>query len=308
MKQIEILGMGIFAPRFVRTNEQMKAFVDTSDEWITSRTGIKKRHVQLNKSVLEMANQAGLQAIENSRIDKNKIRVVIVCTFTSEYRTPSIASLVQRDLGLNENVITFDLNAACSGFVYGLVTASSLLNKGDYALVIGSEAISSVLDMTDRNTCVLFGDGAGAAIISNGETQSAYVAGCIGDDTTLVCKYKGYLQMEGKQVFKFAVKSMEKTLETLLIENKATLDQLDYIVAHQANARIIASVQKKMSISDEKMFMNLEEYGNTSAASIPLALGSMEGLKNGMKIALIGFGSGLTYGGVIVEWRGEKCA
>lgn len=305
MQKMTILGTGSFVPEHILSNTDMEQFVETSDEWIRSRTGIVHRHFQDNGSVLEMATKAGQKAIENSGISKDQIGVVIVATFTSEYATPSIASLLQRSLELPNNIISFDLNAACSGFIYALMTGAGLLSEGKYALIVGAEAVSSVLDMQDRNTCVLFGDGAGACVIKKGEKPFYQVAGCQGDDEVLVAKRNDYLHMEGRQVFKFAVKTLERTLNDLLEQSGLGIDDLDYVISHQANYRIIKHVYEKMKIPAEKFYMNLQEFGNTSAASIPLALAEMDQkglLQDGMKIAMIGFGSGLTYGGVLLEW------
>lgn len=305
MQEMTILGTGSFVPEHILTNDDMTQYVDTSDEWIRTRTGIVNRHFQDNGSVLEMSVAASRQAIERSGIAKDQIGAVIVATFTSEYATPSIASLLQRELDLPANIISFDLNAACSGFIYALMAGAALLTEGRYALIVGAEAVSSVLDMSDRNTCVLFGDGAGACVIGKGHKALYQVAGCQGDDEVLVAKRNDYLHMEGRQVFKFAVKTLERTLNDLVEQAGLSVEELDYVISHQANYRIIKHVYEKMKIPAEKFYMNLQEFGNTSAASIPLALAEMDQkglLQNGMKIAMIGFGSGLTYGGVLLEW------
>ena len=233
---------------------------------------------------------------------------------TPDYFTPSNACLIQERLGLNgQEMMCFDLNAACSGFVYALTVAQSLLqNLGDkYALVIGSEEISKIIDFNDRNTCVLFGDGAGALIVSNGEGIFASYSNSAGNLDALKApaiskiSENHYLTMAGQDVFKFAVRVIPESITAVLEKSNLTLDDIAYVVCHQANYRIIKNVYKKMKSSEDKFYMNLQEYGNTSAASIPLALAEMNEkgmLKSGDKIICVGFGGGLTWGAILMEW------
>lgn len=312
MNGLKILSTGYYAPQRVLDNFNLEKMVETSDEWIVSRTGIKKRHISENESCVDLGYQAALKAIE--KVDKSKISLIICATMTPDYFTPSNACLIQERLGLNsQEVMCFDLNAACSGFVYALTVAQSLLqNLGDkYALVIGCEEISKIIDFNDRNTRVLFGDGAGALVISNGEGIFASYSNAAGNLDALKApavnriSENHYLTMAGQEVFKFAIKVIPESINAVLQKANLTLDDIDYVVCHQANYRIIKNVYKKMKSSEEKFYMNLQEYGNTSAASIPLALGEMDEkglLKPGNKIICVGFGGGLTWGAVLMEW------
>lgn len=312
MNGLKILSTGYYAPQQVLDNFDFEKMVETSDEWIVSRTGIKRRHITENESCVDLGYQAALKAIE--KIDKNKIGLIICATMTPDYFTPSNACLIQERLGLNgQEMMCFDLNAACSGFVYALTVAQSLLqNLGDkYALVIGSEEISKIIDFNDRNTCVLFGDGAGALIVSNGEGIFASYSNSAGNLDALKApaiskiSENHYLTMAGQDVFKFAVRVIPESITAVLEKSNLTLDDIAYVVCHQANYRIIKNVYKKMKSSEDKFYMNLQEYGNTSAASIPLALAEMNEkgmLKSGDKIICVGFGGGLTWGAILMEW------
>ena len=312
MNGLKVLSTGYYAPQKVLDNFDLEQMVETSDEWIVSRTGIKKRHIVENESCMDLGYQAALKAIE--KIDKNKIGLIICATMTPDYFTPSMACLIQERLGLNEQeVMCFDLNAACSGFVYALTVAHSLLQSLDdkYALIIGSEEISKIIDFTDRNTCVLFGDGAGAIVVSKGTGIFASYCNSSGNLEALKApainknENNHYLTMAGQDVFKFAVKVIPESIDAVLEKTSLTLDDIKYVVCHQANYRIIRNVYKKMKSTEEKFYMNLQEYGNTSAASIPLALGEMneKGMLNpGDKIICVGFGGGLTWGATLIEW------
>ena len=312
MSGLKVLSTGYYAPQKVLDNFDLEQMVETSDEWIVSRTGIKKRHIVENESCMDLGYQAALKAIE--KIDKNKIGLIICATMTPDYFTPSMACLIQERLGLNEQeVMCFDLNAACSGFVYALTVAHSLLQSLDdkYALIIGSEEISKIIDFTDRNTCVLFGDGAGAIVVSKGTGIFASYCNSSGNLEALKApainknENNHYLTMAGQDVFKFAVKVIPESIDAVLEKTSLTLDDIKYVVCHQANYRIIRNVYKKMKSTEEKFYMNLQEYGNTSAASIPLALGEMneKGMLNpGDKIICVGFGGGLTWGATLIEW------
>ena len=312
MNGLKILSTGYYAPARVLDNFDFEKMVETSDEWIVSRTGIKRRHIAENESCVDLGYQAALKAIE--KVDKSKIGIIICATITPDYFTPSTACLIQEKLGLNEQeVMCFDLSAACSGFVYALTVAQALLEKLDdkYALVIGSEEISKIMDFNDRNTCVLFGDGAGALVVSKGPGIFASYSNSAGNLEALKApaiskeSRNHYLTMAGNGVFKFAVKVIPESINAILEKTNLTLDEIDYVVCHQANYRIIKNVYKKMNSSEDKFYMNLQEYGNTSAASIPLALGEMDEkglLKPGDKIICVGFGGGLTWGATLMEW------
>jgi 3-oxoacyl-[acyl-carrier-protein] synthase-3 len=315
---IKIAGTGSYLPEFELTNELLETIVETNDEWITSRTGIKSRRTADGETNLFMSTASCKSAIENAGIDKKDIAAVICATFTNDYYTPSVACLLQRDLGLNEGTLAFDLNAACSGFLYGMHTAYSLLrNTPDkYALVVGTDLVSNVLDYTDRSTCILFGDGSGAAVIGLDKDSPYYFTpGSIGNDTSLYCpsnvtpnnpfrknKRKSsapFIFMEGSEVFKFAVESIKKCISQTLAAAGVAIGEIDHFVLHQANGRIIATAAKRLGAPIEKFFMNIGKYGNTSAASIPIALAEMN--QNGMfrrgdKVVACAFGGGLTYG------------
>lgn len=308
MEGIQILSTGHYAPEKIMTNQDFEKIVETSDEWITSRTGIKQRHISESQNTSDLAVEAAKRALVG--IDSSKIRYIVVATFTPDCFTPSVACLVAEKLGLGPEVMAFDLNAACSGFIYSLKVVNGLLKDDELALVIGSEVISKVTDFTDRNTCILFGDGAGAAVIAKSENKTYDYMGTRGCYDVLYCNGRtfngveeGYLYMNGKEVFKFATDAIEKSVKHILEDASLTHDDIDWIVCHQANERIIKHVSKKMKISLDKFYMNLQNYGNTSAASIPLALAEMneEGLlKKGDKVIICGFGAGLTWGAMLL--------
>ncbi len=308
MKGLKIVSTGSSHPENAVSNYKLSETVDTSDEWIATRTGIRQRYFSEGETNADLASDAAKQALERAGISADEIGVCIVATFTPDNATPSVACMVQQKLGLSKDTLCFDLNAACSGFIYALNVARGLLMQGGkkYALVIGSEVISRVLDFADRSTCVLFGDGAGAAVVTLSEDSVyEFTGGADGNQEILNCPTSGGLQMDGREVFKFAVGIIPECIDTLLDKSGLTLDDIDYVVCHQANERIISHVVKKLKAPSEKFFMNLQKYGNTSAASIPLALDEMscEGLfKEGMKIICVGFGAGLTWGGILLEW------
>ncbi len=312
MKGIKILAMGHYAPESVMTNDDLSKIVDTSDEWITSRTGIRSRHISKDQNTSDLAYLAAKNALDKVDIDVNKIRYLIVATFTPDDYTPSTACIVQEKLGLKDvQMMAFDLNAACSGFIYSLTIISQMLKKDEYALVIGSEVISKVTDWKDRSTCVLFGDGAGAMLVEASDKPFYSYVNASGERETLNCPGRslkentgGYLYMDGKAVFKFAVNAIPEAIDELLKQSPYELGDIDYFVCHQANYRIISHVYKKLKLDPDKFFMNLDHYGNTSAASIPIALSEMNDqglLKPGQKIICVGFGAGLTWGGILLE-------
>lgn len=309
-KGLRIVGTGHYAPDNVVTNDDLSKIVETNDEWITSRTGIKRRHHVTTEKNQDLAIAAAKMAIENAGIDKSDIGVCICATVRADNLTPSMACMVQKLLELPNDIPCFDLNAACSGFMYGLQVARGMLLQSDkkYGLVIGSETLSKILDMTDRGTCILFGDGAGAAIVELSNNAYYSVLGSKGDDVVLQCPNEQgdrYVTMLGSDVFKFAVTTVPKTIFQLLDKAGVTADDIDLFVCHQANMRIIESVAKKCKQSLDKFFVNLDEYGNTSSASIPIALSELNQkgiLKPGMKIICVGFGGGLTWGGAYMEW------
>lgn len=319
-----IVDTGMYVPDKILTNDDLEKMVDTSDEWIYSRTGIKERRISsFATSVL------GLKAVNDllTKIDKNPLDIdlIVFCTISPDNNTPSCSCLVQKHIGA-KNATAFDINAACTGFIYGLVLADSLIKTGKYknAIVIGSEVLSKLINWKDRNTCVLFGDGAGAVFIeatsdtntgiidtytrSIGEKSDSLMSRSIPVSNFMVENTEEiypYIEMDGREVFKFAVSSIVESIEKLLKDNKLSIDDIKCIVPHQANIRIIEAAAQKLKISVEKFFTNLHKYGNTSAASIPIALDEVNrfgNCKKGDLVILVGFGGGLTYGSILVRW------
>lgn len=310
MSGLKIISTGYYAPSKVMTNHDFEKIVDTSDQWIIERTGISNRHFVETEDTVELGYLAANDAIKKGNIDKTKIGLIVVATMSPDHFTPSTACLIQEKLGLNDvEVMPFDISAACSGFVYALTVTNALLQTMDckYALVIGCEALSKLIDFEDRGTCILFGDGAGAVVVESSDQLFVSYNDARGNKDSLYAgaNKEQYLRMDGKGVFKFAVTAVPNSILKVLEKANVTMDDIDYVVCHQANYRIIANVYKKMKWDPRKFYMNLQEYGNTSGASIPLALAKMdeEGLlKPGMKIICVGFGGGLTWGATLLEW------
>ena len=313
MSAPHILATGRCLPERVVTNEELNQRVDTSDEWVFSRTGIHQRHFCEEETGLDLAVSAARQAMDRAGATAADIGVCLVATFTPDHASPSTACLLQRELGLEEDTVCFDLNAACAGFLYGLKTAHALLADAPRpcALVVGAEVISRVMNRTDRGTCVLFGDGAGAAVVRRAENRSWHtVFGSRGDPDSIRVQGPGpvpsAIHMDGKAVFRFAVEVVEKSLRQLLeAEGLASVNDLDLVVCHQANARIIDFVAKRLGAREGLFFKNMDRYGNTSAASIPIALDELvqKGLlRPGMRILMVGFGGGLTWAGALLRW------
>lgn len=320
MGGLSIVGLGKALPSKVFTNDEFSKFLDTSDEWISTRTGIKQRRLcnlddkyTSKEDQVSLAIEAASNAIKDSEIDLNKIDICIVATSTAKYAFPSTACMVSKEVGLSENTVAFDISAACTGFAYGLSIAYDLLSNREedrYALVVGSEEFSKILDFNDRSTCVLFGDGAGAAVVKiNKNTTFASTLHSRGDNEVLVAGGIGShdkLLMEGNAVYRFAITSIENALKELVEKSGISLDEINHVVCHQANKRIIDHVIRSTKQPEKKFFMNLSHYGNTSAASIPIALTEMQEeniLKPGDSAYLVGFGAGLTWGGVLVNYK-----
>ena len=313
MSAPHILATGRCLPARVVSNEDLSRTVDTSDEWVFSRTGIHSRHFCTSETGVGLAVEAARQAMERAGLTAADIGVCLVGTFTPDHASPSTACLLQRELGLLEDTICFDLNAACAGFLYGLKTAHALLPGAPRpcALVVGAEVISRVMDMTDRNTCVLFGDGAGAAVIRREDAWTWHtVFGSRGDPESIRVQGPGpvlsAIHMDGKAVFRFAVEVVEKSIRQLLeAEGLSSVNDLDLVVCHQANARIIDYVAKRLGAREGLFYKNMDHYGNTSAASIPIALDELAEsgqLRTGMQIVTVGFGGGLTWAGALLQW------
>lgn len=310
MNGLKLLGTGYALPTRVLDNDAMTAYVETSDEWITTRTGIRQRYFcGEGESTTTLAIEAARKALDDSGLDKSEIGCVIVATSSGEYVMPSTACLVHKALALREDIPVFDLGAACAGFLYAVDAARAMLlaHGGRAALVIGAEQMSQLLDMADRNTCVLFGDAAGAAVFALDEdAEYAYVCGTRGDMAIQVGGPRRTLPMtmEGQNVFRFAVSTIPATVEELLEKTGKTLDEVDWVICHQANQRIIDASVRRLGVPAEKFYKNLDRYANTSAASIPLALAEMKEsgkLKSGQRVILVGFGGGLTWAGVMLR-------
>ena len=312
MKGFQLIATGGALPGRTVTNEELSRTVDTSDAWITSRTGIRTRHwCTADESAATLAIAAAKQALQRSGLATADIACCVCATLSAPDATPSVACQVQAALGLPENRPALDVNAACSGFLYGTAVARGLLATlgGQYALVIGCEALSRLMDPADRSTCVLFGDGAGAAIFRLADTPFALTLGARGSDVLHAGgpdrNGSAPITMDGKAVFRFAVDALPRCLHTVLDETGKTLDEVDWVVCHQANSRIIDHCVKALHADAAKFYKNMDRHGNTSAASIPVALNEMAEaglLKAGQKVSCIGFGGGLTWGGMLVTY------
>lgn len=312
MNGIQIVSTGRALPEQILTNDDMSKMVDTSDEWIMSRTGISTRHISKNEKNRDLASCAAQKAMLKGKIKPEEIGIVLVATVTPDYITPAVATMVQKKLGLGEETMSFDISAGCSGFLYGLKICKGLLENTTkpYALLIGSEQLSRMVDYTDRQTCVLFGDGAGTAIIKLSDEHLYYQrVWSDGDDQALVClgpgNWPAKLKMDGQAVFKFAVRVCKQGIDQILEDSQLSFDQIDYVLCHQANERIIDYVKKKYDLPDEKFFMNLQKFGNTSSASIPMAIDEMTDLgmiQSGTKIISVAFGAGFTWSSVLLTF------
>lgn len=328
-KAIGILGLGCYAPEKIVTNRDLEKIMDTTDAWIVERTGIRERRMaDAAMATSDLAALAAQRALDDAGVKAEEIDLIIVATVTPDMFFPSVACLVQAQIKA-VNAAAFDLTAACSGFVYGMVAAQQFIKTGLYKkiLVIGAECFSRFVDYQDRNTSVLFCDGAGAAVI--GETKSGY--GIVGIDlgadgsggdvlkvpaggsrtpasVETVTNRLHYLQMNGKEVFKFAVKVMGDSAIKAMEDAGITVDDVDLLVPHQANTRIIESAAKRLKIPMDKVAVNVDRYGNTSSASIPLALNEFVEngrVKDGDTLLLVGFGAGLTWASCVIKWHKE---
>lgn len=315
MNGIKIKGTGMCVPGHVVTNRDMTKLVDTDEEWILSRTGIEsRRHLKPSESITELTITAARRAMERAGVEPEEIGACVVATITPDTQVPSAACRVQRALGLPMDIPCFDLNAACTGFLFALHTMECLLNASPrkYGLVLGAEHLSRVIDWNDRSTCILFGDGAAGAVVECREGWPSIGAelGCYGTEELLRLPgletgERGFISMAGQQVFKFAVQAVPYCMDKVLERADCTVDDVDFFVFHQANARIIDLVVKKYRIPPEKYYKNIQHYGNTSAASIPLVLAELQAdgrLPSGSRVLAVGFGGGLTWGGALVEF------
>lgn len=330
MSGIFIAGTGKYIPSAVVTNDDMAKIVETSDEWITERTGIRQRHFSTGESTFYMGAEAAREAIERAGIAPADIDMIIGTTVTPDYYYPSLACIVQAAIGA-DNAFCWDLNAACSGFIYALDAAQSYLELGKAAtvLIVSSETLSKQLDFTDRSTCVLFGDGAGAVVVrggsgmyhsflrSEGAGGAALTARALFNRSPYAvhaadAAYDSYptaegsrIHMAGRDVYRFATRAMAHALQAACERAGIAPTDLDIIVPHQANIRIIRTAAEKLGVDMARMYANVDRYGNTSSASIPIALNELDcsgRLKRGDRIGLVGFGAGLTYGAAVLEY------
>jgi len=325
-----IKSIGYYVPEKTVSNDDLAKVMDTSDEWIFSHTGIKNRHFAgENENNSDLATKAAETAMKKAGITADDVDMIFACTTTPDYLSfPATACIVQENIGA-KNAGAFDLSAACSGFIYGIETASTYIKSGAYKniIVIGCEILSRIIDMSDRNTAVLFGDGAGAVVISprdDNNSGSAIISSHLrseGSGAEFLKRHAGgtknpfipgksdpqelFLFMNGRQVYNFAIRAVTDTVLSLMESNNLKIDDIKYIFPHQANIRIIEGVAKRSSIPIEKFYLNIERFANTSAASIPIAIGEADEknlLQRGDKIITVGFGGGLTYGGNYIRW------
>lgn len=317
-----IIGTGSCLPATVVTNDDLARIMDTSDEWISTRTGIRERHLVKEETTADMSVEAARRAMENAGVTAEEIELIIVGTVSADYVTPSCACEVQARIGA-VNAVAFDINAACAGFMFALNIANAYLQTGLYktALILGAETLSKIMDWNDRSTCVLFGDGAGAAVV-RAEEKTGLLAFDQGSDgvkgKVLACRNRTnnnplaetskeleYVHMDGQEVYKFAVTAVPHSLKKTIQEAGLTVEDIDYFALHQANIRILQSVAKRLKVSEDKFPISLDHCGNISAASVPILLDEMNRkgmLKPGMRIALSGFGGGLTWASAVIEW------
>ncbi len=325
MKNIGIIGLGHYLPKRVLTNADLEKMVDTTDDWITTRTGIKERRIAgKEEKNSDLAVHAGREALRNAKLDPSKVELIIVATISPDSHFPSVACLVQKAIGAKK-AAAFDIGAACSGFLYALTTAKQYLQSGLFknALVIASEKITTLVDWRDRSTCVLFGDGAGACVLApvNGKrgiiSDYLHAQGEFGDYMKVVVEQHEsldrvtrsiplpYIIMQGQELFKVAVNSMAEAVTIAVRKAGMKLSDIDLVVPHQANDRIISAVAKKLGVPKEKIFVNIDKYGNMSAASIAVALYEavkQNKIKKGHNVALVTFGAGLVSGANVVKW------
>jgi 3-oxoacyl-[acyl-carrier-protein] synthase-3 len=321
-----IAGVGSYVPERILTNADLEKIVDTTDEWITTRTGIRERRMAAeNEATSDMAAKAAVRAMESAGVSAESIDLIIVATITPDMQFPSVACLVQHKIGAR-NAAAFDLEAACSGFIYALEVGQQFIMSHTYdtVLVIGAEKLSSIIDWTDRNTCVLFGDGAGAVILQNRPNSHGLLTACMGSDGSkadLLCMPGGgsripaspdsvssrlhYLRMDGRETYKNAVVAMYTAAQEALRRCELSVDKIDCIIPHQANRRIIEAVADRLGTGMDKVYVNVDRFGNTSAASVAIALDEAVRtgrIQRGDLLLLLVFGAGLTWGAAVIEW------
>jgi 3-oxoacyl-[acyl-carrier-protein] synthase-3 len=320
VNNITILGTGMAVPQNIVTNKDLEAIVDTSDEWITSRTGIKQRFVSQDETTLSLAASASRMAIKNANIKAEQIDLVVVATVTGDYLFPSVANGLVQELGLR-NVMSFDVNAACAGFVYAWKVVEQFLsnNPSWNALLVGAESLTKYIDWNDRNTCILFGDGAGAFVVGpgSGKILGIECASKEDEENNLYClapkarglksevPQAGMVMMNGREVFKFATTIVPESIMKLAESLSLSINQIDWYVLHQANNRIIESAANRLGATIDKFIVNIDRYGNTSSASIPIAFHEAlmdQTIKRGQIVTSVAFGGGLTWGAIIFQY------
>ena len=329
IRNVAIAGTGSYAPEKILTNDDIAKIIDTNDEWIRTRTGIKQRRITgKGEATSDIATKAAIRALESAGIEPSKLDLIIVATVTPDFLFPATACIVQHNIGA-KNAAAFDLEAACSGFLYSLAIGNSLISSGVYdnILIIGAEVFYNFLDWEDRTTCVLFGNGAGAALLRATSKENSIIGTYLGadgsgkDDVKIpaggsrlpasqetVIQKQHYIKMRGNEIFKFAVREMSNSVITVLKQCDVSLGEVDWLIPHQANIRIIQAIGKRLSLPMEKVIVNIDRYGNTSAASIPIALDEAvrDGrIKDGDMIAMVAFGGGLTWAASVVRWYGR---
>ncbi len=306
---ISFLGLGYALPAQVLSNFDLEKMVDTSDEWITTRTGIKERRISKEESLTDLSYRASLQALNRAGVSPEEIDAIILATLTPDLGFPASACLLQARLGANR-AYALDISAACSGFLYGLELAGGLLTSGraKKVLLVGAERLSQIVDWTDRSTCVLFGDGAGAVVLSS-EGEGELLSSVLRSDGNLweilYAERCGYIKMKGKELFKIAVRAMAEVCEEALQKAGLSVEDIDLVVPHQANIRIIQALAERLNLPMEKVYVNIHKYGNTSAASIPIALCEAyeEGrIKRGDVVLMTAMGGGLTWGASLIRF------
>lgn len=325
MSNVKIAGIGAYLPPLVVTNDKISEFVETNNEWIIQMTGIKERRISDGEDTSDIALKASKIALERAGVNPEDIDLIIVATVSPDMFIPSVACILQNKLNADK-AACFDINVACSGFLYGLEIARSMMKSMNYknALVIGAEVLSKVMDWTDRSTCILFGDGGGAAVLkqekdetkgiiksylrSDGKKGEALTIGATDFKTPFSKEEKlshRLIKMNGREVFKFATTAIVDAVNEILKDTDISLDEIKYIVPHQANYRIIKSAAQKLGLDEEKFYLNLDKVGNTSAGSVPIVLNEMYEknlINEGDKFILVAFGGGLTYAATLIEW------
>jgi 3-oxoacyl-[acyl-carrier-protein] synthase-3 len=307
---VGIIGLGRYVPERVVTNFDLEKIMDTTDEWIRTRTGIEERRFaddDVNTS--DMAYEAAKDALQDSGIEAHQIGLILVATVTPDMPFPSVSTMIQEKLGA-KNAAAMDISAACAGFMYGVITAKQFVESGTYpyVLVVGVEKLTKITNFEDRNTAVLFGDGAGAAVVgevSEGRGILSFELGADGSGGKHLTQNGAYLEMNGREVYKFAVRQMGESAENVIVKAGLTKEEVDFLVPHQANIRIMEASRLRLGLPEEKMSTTIKQFGNTSAASIPIALKEelLAGkVKDDDVVVLVGFGGGLTWGAICLKW------